>query len=230
MGLAAMTHPSVPLLPVGTTAIRRDTFRGRIWTAYPTRVIEHTAEGLMLAHWPGIEALVPTTYAAWLRVGGAGMRRQAIPNLARGTWELEHWTWHTTTWLHILLPNRWFSVNAVLEDQEQRLRNWYINFQRPHVIRDGYVDTFDLFLDLVVSADGSMRWKDEGEYEDARRLGVVSDEDARAVDRSRQEAVDLIQAQAWPLCEPWTSWRRTPDWPLPVLPADAGKGGQTGAR
>lgn len=211
-------------LPVGSTAIRRDTFRGRLWTAYPTRVVEHSAHGLMLAHWPGVRVLVPTTWIAWLQGAGDSVREQAIPNLAQGTWELGPWTWHTTTWLHVLLPGRWFSVNAVIDDQSGRLRNWYVNFQRPYEHRGLNVDTFDLFLDLVVGVDLSLRWKDEAEYEQARRLSVVSDAEAREVGRAREEALALVQTQGWPFCEHWAAWTRDPDWPLPIL-ADNGTEG-----
>ena len=117
---------------VGATVIRRDVYRGRVWTVYPTRVVEHAPYALVLAHWPGVRVLVPTTWTAWLRGAGDGMREQAVPNLARGSWEVEPWTWHTTTWLHALLPGRWFSINAVIDDEQGQLRYCYVNLQRPY--------------------------------------------------------------------------------------------------
>ncbi len=204
------------LLP-GATAIRRDVHRGRVWTAYPTRVLEHSERALVLAHWPGVTVLVPTTWTAWLRGAGAATRAEGIANLARGNWELELWTWHTTSWLHILLPGRWFSVNAVFDDASGRLQRWYVNFQRPHRVDGQCVDTFDLLLDLDVGPDGAMRWKDGDEYDAARRLGVVTEAEARAVDGARGEAEALVAEGGWPFDGPWASWRRDPAWPLPVL-------------
>jgi len=202
----------------GETVLRRDMFRGQIWTAYPTRVVEASAAGLVLAHWPGVQILVPATWTAWLRGGGEALRQQGIVHLARGGWDLEPWTWHTTAWLHFLLPGRWFSVNAIFDDRSGELRRWYINFQRPFTLAAAKVDTFDLFLDLEVGPDLSPRWKDEAEFAEARRLGVISGDEARQVDLARQEALDLFAARAWPFPAGWEAWRRDPAWPLPVLP------------
>ncbi|MDX6428935.1 MAG: hypothetical protein QOE54_1301, partial [Streptosporangiaceae bacterium] len=59
-------------------------------------------------------------------------------------------------------------------DREHRLSRWYINFQRPYRRTQLGVDTFDLFLDLVVNPDlSSWVWKDEEEYLHSRRLGIV---------------------------------------------------------
>lgn len=225
VGIAAANTTSVSrVMPIGSTVIRRDTFRGRVWTAYPTRVVEHSDQGLVLAHWPGVRVLVPTTWTAWLQGAGHAARAQLIPDLARGTWKLDLWTWHTTHWLHMFLPGQWFSVNAVIDGARGELRYWYINFQRPYECGGANLDTFDLFLDLVVDPDLTLRWKDEAEYEQARCLGVVSDAEAREVDRAREVAVALVRAQGWPFGGPWATWRADPAWPLPAL-GDAPPGG-----
>ncbi len=205
------------LLIAGSTAIRRDVHLGRVWTAYPTRVLEHSERALVLAHWPGVRVLVPTTWTAWLRGAGEAVRAEGIASLARGEWEVEPWTWHTTSWVHILLPGRWFSANAVYDDASGRLQRWYVNFQRPYRVDGQRVDTFDLLLDLEVGTDGAMRWKDEDEYEQARRLGVVTDAEALALEGARREAEALARAGGWPFEARWTAWRRDPDWEVPVL-------------
>ncbi len=209
-----------PFLPAGTTVVRQEVFRGRLWTAYPTRLLEHAETRLVLVHWPGVEVLVPTSWIAWLRGAGDAVREEAIPNLARGTWELGRWTWQSTTWANILLPDRWFSLGAVIEDDARAFRGWYVNFERPFQLRGETVETFDLLLDLVVEPDLSHRWKDEGEYRQARRLGVVSDLEARQVERAREEALAMVEALAWPFDQPWTTWLRRAAWDVPALPDD----------
>lgn len=203
-------------MPAGTTAIRRDMFRGRLWTAYPTRVLDHTADRLALVHWPGVEVLVPTTWIAWLNGAGDDVRQQALPNLARGHWNLDRWTWKTTTWVHLLQPGRWFSLNAVIEDDTGELRHWYINFERPYVETRPYIDTFDLLLDLVVAPDGAIRWKDESDYQQVLNLGIISPDEHRQVKKAREEALAFVR-QKFPFDEEWADWRRDPAWPLPVL-------------
>jgi predicted RNA-binding protein associated with RNAse of E/G family len=71
---------------------------------------------------------------------------------------------------------------------EHRLLPWYVNFQRPLRRTSIGFDTFDFFLDLLVEPDVSAwSWKDQHEYEHARRLGVVTEDDHRAVDHVRDQ-------------------------------------------
>lgn len=207
-------------LAAGATVVRREVFRDRLWTAYPTRVMEHSQARLALVHWPGVEVLVPTTWIAYLRGAGDAARAEGIANLARGAWELGRWTWQSTTWVHMLLPDTWFSINAVMDDGLGAFRTWYVNFERPFRLHGHTVQTFDLLLDLVVRPDLSYHWKDEGEYDQARRLGVVTDAEARHVERAREQAVAMVEAAAWPFNESWAAWRREPTWPVPTLPDD----------
>jgi predicted RNA-binding protein associated with RNAse of E/G family len=85
----------------------------------------------------------------------------------------------------------------------------------------GCVDTFDLMLDLVIAPDGSLRWKDEAEYDQGRRLGIVSDADHERVQQAREEVVGMFERCAAPFEERWQAWRHDPSWPLPTLPTDA---------
>ena len=83
-------------------------------------------------------------------------------------------------------------------------------------------DSFDLFLDLVVDRDSlACRWKDEDEYEHARRLGVVSDAVHAEVDEARQAVVELARARSGPFAHNSTDWRPDPGWARPVLPPQA---------
>jgi len=207
-------------LPVGSTVIRREVYRDRLLAAYPTRVLEHSARRLMVVHWPGVDVLVPKTWTAWLRGAGDAVREQAIANLARGTWELDRWTWQATTWVTMLLPDRWFSVDAVFEDESGAFRGWYVNFERPYRRVGASVETFDLLVDLVVAPDLAVRWKDEAEYRQAHRLGVISDAEVRRVEAAREDAVGRVRGRLWPFDERWDGWHRQIDWPVPALPPD----------
>ena len=82
-----------------TTVVRRDVLRGKVWTAAPYRVIRDTGTSLMLACWPGVEMIAPTTWIQWMRTGDEAVRKQAIPNLAADRWELDRWAWRDTTLL-----------------------------------------------------------------------------------------------------------------------------------
>jgi hypothetical protein len=95
---------------------------------------------------------------------------------------------------------------------------WYIDFIRPcQRTPDGF-DTLDLLVDLVVAADLSAhRWKDEVEYAQGRRLGLINDALHRRVEAARQHVLSLVESRQGPFAEDWSSWRRGPSWPLPRL-------------
>ncbi|WP_307783136.1 DUF402 domain-containing protein [Streptomyces sp. MBT53] len=203
------------------TAVRRDVFRRKVWSAHALRVVEDTPEALVLGCGPGAELAVTTSWIEWLRTGDASARRRALPSLADGNWQLGQWTWRDTAHLQWVPPDTWFSVNAFYDvTGDHHLTHWYVNFQRPTRRTPIGFDTFDLLLDLVVAPDLSRwEWKDEDDH--GRRLGVVSEGEHRAVAAAREEALALIRAGGGPFAvdRGLPNWRSDPHWPAPALPA-----------
>lgn len=198
--------------------IRRDTLRGRVWSAIPYRVIRDTSTELAVALWPGVEMLSPSTWIEWLRTGDDAVRKQAIPNLAAGHWALGRWVWRDTTVLARFEQDQHFCVSQFFNPQGHP-RAWYIDFIRPYQRTGDGIDTLDLLVDLVVTPDLSAhRWKDEDEYAQGRRLGLINDVLHRRVETARQQVMSLVESRQGPFAEDWSSWRRDPSWPLPVLP------------
>jgi protein associated with RNAse G/E len=205
----------------GMTVVRRDTLGDRVWTAAPFRVIEDSGDGLVLACWPGIESLAPTTWIESRRTGDDAVRKQAIPNLAARRWELGRWVWRDRSMLIRLAAGEYFSVSHFF-GADGRAGGWYVNFERPYRRTRIGIDTFDLLLDLVVQPDLSAHaWKDEDEYAQARRLGLIDDALHRRVEEARQRVVGLIERREGPFARDITAWSPSPDWPTPRLPADA---------
>jgi hypothetical protein len=64
-------------------------------------------------------------------------------------------------------------------------------------------------------------WKDEDEYAQGRRLGLVNDALHARIDEARQQVVALIETGSDPFAQDWSTWRHDPTWPIPVLPDDA---------
>lgn len=215
-----MTSP--PVFAPGTTAVRRDVLAGRVWTAAPHRVLHDDGTQLALAYWPGVATYSPTTWIRWLADGDDSTRKQAITDLAAGTWTLGEWVWRdkaVLTW--IVDPD--FNLQLY---QPQPLTAgtafWKINFERPCRRTRMGIDTFDLLLDLIGDPTGeTWRWKDEDEYDQARRLGVISDAEHRRVERARERALAFVAARQGPLAKDWSSWQVPDEWPLPVLPVGA---------
>jgi protein associated with RNAse G/E len=206
----------------GDTVVRRDAFRGKVWSAHALRVVQDTPEALVAGCRPGADVIAATTWIQWLLTGDDDVRKQAIPNLAAGRWQLDKWQWRDTAHLLWSPPQAWFSVNAFYDLSDgHRLDCWYINFERPRRSTTIGFDTFDLLLDLVVTPDLSMwTWKDEDEYAQGRRLGVISDADHEAVGQARDQAVAMIEQGEGPFAD-WRTWRSESTWGTPTLPSDA---------
>lgn len=205
----------------GATVVRRDMVRGEVWTAAPLRVVhDRPGRELLLTHWPGIEGRAPTAWIEWLTSGDESVRKRAVPLLVNGGWRLGRWVWRTNAVLSWFGVDEDFSVHRFLrlEDGEA---SWYVNFERPFRRTRIGIDTFDLLLDLVVAPDlSSWTWKDEDEYAQGRRLGLIGDAEHRRVEQARLRAVALIESAGGPFAQDWSRWRVDPDWPLPTLPGD----------
>jgi hypothetical protein len=71
-----------------------------------------------------------------------------------------------------------------------------------------------------VEADLSgYRWKDEDEYAQGRRLGLIDDALHQRVEAAREQVIALIESRQGPFADDWSAWRRDPAWPIPQLPA-----------
>jgi hypothetical protein len=78
-----------------------------------------------------------------------------------------------------------------------------------------------VLIDLVGAPDLSWwRWKDEDEYAEIRRLGIVGDAEYREIEAARARAVALVESCGGPFSGDWSRWRADPGWPIPMLPAD----------
>ncbi|GLW29127.1 DUF402 domain-containing protein [Actinoplanes regularis] len=210
---------------IGATAVRRDVLDGRVWSAAAHRVLDDDGQRLTLCCWPGVTTYAPTTWIEWLGNRDDAIRKQGIPDLATGRWDLGEWIWRDTVLLTWVGLDPDFSVQrfqAVSGGSTQ----WKINFERPVRRTTIGIDTFDLLLDLIADpACDRWSWKDEDEYDQARRLGVITDADHRRVGRARHRAVHLVETRGGPLAQDWSTWRPDSGWPTPVLPSgvkDAG--------
>jgi len=136
---------TLPFRP-GATAVRRDVHGGKVWSAAPARVIDDDGTLLQVAGWPGIQSMAPTTWIQWLITGDDAVRKQAIPDLARGQWQLDRWTWRDTTVISWFGSDLDFSIH-LYTPVSGGAPHWYLNFERPARRTTIGIDTFDLLLD-----------------------------------------------------------------------------------
>jgi len=181
---------------VRSDAALRDIWFGRVWRANAARVIEDRDDLVVL--W--LPAGAPSKYP--VDAAGAEVRiPHDAPVLADRIVRRDA--------LALLQPHRRHAI-WLFWSEAGVFASWYVNFERWLGRSAVGYDTVDEKLDLVVAADGSMRWKDEDELEHAAGLGLV---DARAV---RTEAERVVAD--WPFPTGWEDFRGDPAWPLPQLP------------
>jgi hypothetical protein len=170
---------------------------GRVWRANACRLVDERDGVLLLWSPAGIERLVPVDAAGdeiripfdgpWV----LGERTTALHSLALLDPRSRH-----SLWLH------W--------DRDWEFRHWYVNFERWLGRGERTLDYVDDKLDLIVTADGAVRWKDEDELAEAAALGLLDEAAVRA------EAARVLADPPWPTG--LEDWRPDPAWPLPRLP------------
>ena len=207
-----------PLLPIGSTAVYRDVFRGEVWTQAPLRVLAADATSVRTALWPGVTTRAMKMFIESGDTDDKVVRLDSLDALARGGWDMAEWVWRRNSFVTETVSGRWFSI-ARVHGEDGAFGSWYVNFERPARWHASGWDTMDLALDLVVEPDGAWRWKDEDEYAQCRRLGLITDAEHVQVGRAREQAVALVEAREGLFGEdPAERWLPDPAWPLPALP------------
>lgn len=130
-----------PLLAVGSTAVRRDVFNGRVWTQAPTRVLRADEASVTAALWPGVRTRSSKDFIASREAGNTEtLRLGYLDSLAAGDFELGEWIWRWNSFVTDVVDGRWFTVTRMF-DESGPLNWWYVNFERPPVWRGGNADT-----------------------------------------------------------------------------------------
>ena len=104
-------------------------------------------------------------------------------------------------------------VLALFWDESWTFRCWYVNLQTPLEERPLGFDYTDLALDIVVAPDGTWAWKDEDDFLEIQRLGVLDPPAAAAL---RADGERVIAEGPWPTG--WEHWRPRPEWTPLELP------------
>ncbi|MFI0999049.1 DUF402 domain-containing protein [Streptomyces galbus] len=167
--------------------------------------------------------------AVWLAPGTACIR----PALADGTPLHQEPLATRYTKQRTVQPDRWFGTGVLklarpgepwsvwlFWEPGWRFKNWYVNLEEPLARWDGGVDSEDHFLDISVHPDRSWHWRDEDEFAQAQRDGLMDAEGAAQVRRAGRRAVEVIRAWGPPFSDGWPDWRPDPSWSVPVLPDD----------
>ncbi|MCZ6539955.1 MAG: DUF402 domain-containing protein [Chloroflexi bacterium] len=188
----------------------RNVFRGRVQTVFPSIVVTDTPE--LIATWTP----VGTTVVNGVSGGAAHL---SVEVMAAKSWEMVSRKWRISGTLRLKSPRAMWSLWLFWEKDMVDLRAWYINIDAPYRRTPLGFDTWDMFLDVVVTPDRkSWRYKDEDEFAEAIAAGLFTDEEAGAVRVAAAQALEIVKADRPPFDSTWASWRPDPLWEMPELP------------
>jgi hypothetical protein len=180
----------------GDTVVLRQRFGGRLWSANPAIVVTDAEDEVALwlppkRRWMGrVSGSLLGNWVLGERISGrGGILRTTRPG-------------ETYSLLHFFNPDGSF-------------RGWYFNFESPLERTEVGFDFEDEILDLWIEANGTPKWLDEDELEEAVRRGILDAAEAQAV-RVRSKQV-LAECETL-LPTGWETWRPDPGWSTPELP------------
>jgi predicted RNA-binding protein associated with RNAse of E/G family len=189
----------------GDHVVLREIWNGRVWSAWPSVVVEDRPDQLIVY----VPAGATVKHAA--RADGRELRLYE-----------DRWTFADRVTSRPLLSFTWPGTeHATMAswDAQWRFTGWYINLERP-LGRSGVAyDFLDHCLDILVPPDRSTwTWKDVDELDEAVRRGIFTEQDAARFYAEGRRAARRLMAGEPPFDRDWSSWRPDPAWPVPTLP------------
>lgn len=183
----------------------REVWRGRVFEARPTIVVQDDPEQTML--------LLPGGVRCGLPIGADG-RELRLPDQP---WRLELRPRGDRPILSFAWPDTPYSVLLWTAEEDRRV--WYVNLQDPLMRTPIGFDTVDHALDVVVELDrSSWRWKDEDELAEAVDDGLFTPAEASDFRAWGERAVERIVSNEPPFDRNWDRWHPDPGWGIPELP------------
>ncbi len=126
--------------------------------------------------------------------------------------------WHGHGVLQLQRPGDMHAVWVFWHGPQRELGAWYVNIQEPFRRTAIGFDTQDLELDLVVSVDGSWRFKDDEHLDPWVERGRWTAEEVAAIRaEGARLGAELDAGRRW-WSDDWAAWRPDPAWPTPTLP------------
>ena len=182
----------------GSVVTWQEAWRGRVYFAWPARVVADEERGVALYVAEGTRFTFPP--GAW-------------PFDDIHPWgEREGWTGHGLLVTH--RPGDAYATWHFWEGDDRRFAGWYVNLQAPFARNGASFVTQDHELDLWVTPDGSWTWKDEQELEDWVGRGRFTADEVAAIRREGERVL-----AEWPFPTGWEDWSPDPSWPVPELPS-----------
>jgi uncharacterized protein DUF402 len=193
----------------GTPILLRYVHGGFVRYAIPVTVVDDSDRQVVLY-------LAEGTPLRWT----TGLRALNLPIAAP---ESRHW--HSTNVLMLVEPNAGHSTWLMWSATTGAFQGWYVNLQRSLSRMKLGFDTWDQTLDIVVDPQFRWRLKDEDEFAEVQRLGILGPAEAVAVRAETAAVIRRIETRQPPFTQEWQVWKPDPGWRRATLPTDWAKVG-----
>ena len=186
----------------GDIVLKRSIYRGNVRWTFPHRYVGEWNGRIGLYCGPGSK--------------GKAMRRGPDGYLKRWMTDAPPFdeVWENTHVLRFERDGARHSIDLYWTAEWEQM-SWYVNLQLPTIVGERFVDTTDQALDVLAFPDGTWRWKDEDELEEAVALGIWTEAEAAEI---RAEGERVIAERPWPTG--WEDWRPPAGWGPLELPED----------
>jgi len=190
----------------GTTILYRETWKGKVWTVRPVRVVQDTPDLIALYLAPNSLWKVPVE-----------PRSRYFGYFQTGEWELMDKTWPYGDTLFLIIPGEAHAVHAMWGKENREFVGYYINLQEPIRRFPLGFDFMDQILDIWVNVDLSWHWKDQDSFERYVQAGRYTKEKARAIRAVGERVIQSIEAKIPPFDGRWADWLPPEEWKIPDL-------------
>ncbi len=198
--------------PSGAPIIVRQLWAAHVWAAIPATVVEDSANRISLYVRPGTAFVAPDcSREAYLRVA------------ASGSWVLRRYTWighHLWT----AVPGEAYSIWTTWSDPDWEHLGWKVNPEAPLRRTAIGFDTTDHVLDAFIDTDfRSWTWKDEDEFSEAIRLGLISPSEAERIRGAALAVTKSLFTRRRAHLRGLAAWRPPEEWAMepPGLAGDS---------
>ncbi len=202
----------------GDVAALRGIYNQRAWYVQSAIVVHDKPEEVALAILPGAECAAPEGYING-KHGPAG-QWDRWGEYAKGSWNMQPYTWHTNRLLILLQPEKYYASYYFWRAADNRFIGYYVNFQLPFCRSEIGFDSFDLELDIVIEPTYEWHWKDMEDYQRGIERGILRKEWTEEIDLAKQEIFEKLEKRTYPFDVAWLDWVPDPAWAPPTLPSN----------
>lgn len=186
--------------------IFRQIWAGKVWAAIPVTIVEDNAQFISVYVRPGTEFAAPLC-----------SRDEYLRVMASKNWSLQllHWYGHH---LWTTIPGASYSIWSIWSEPKWEHQGWKINPELPLQRTSIGFNTADYIIDAVIQPDlVRWSWKDENEFGEAIKLGLIAPEDAIQIRRATIQVVNEVLSQKDNHLRTLSRWRPPPHWTNPTL-------------